>query len=103
VQVGEILNGEAGASNMLFHRHGDEFAVLLRDLTADEALARAERLRMAIEGAAFEIGGERLPSLTISVGVATHRADETHRELMNRADNNNQKAKSAGRNRTHHE
>lgn len=48
---------------------GDEFACLLPDVTRQDALALAERLRRAFEAASHTVGG-RTFSATVSTGVA---------------------------------
>jgi diguanylate cyclase (GGDEF)-like protein len=67
---------------------GDEFAVLLRDCSSEDALDVMERLRVsAPEG------------VTSSVGLASWEEAETPHALWGRADAALYRAKSAGRNR----
>jgi diguanylate cyclase (GGDEF)-like protein len=99
-QMGVLLLSHAGRENTLCHRHGDEFALIIRDKTPEEAEARCQRIREAVDGAPFSIAGNTV-RLTISTGLATHQEGEGHRDLMNRADGLNRIAKDLGRNRVH--
>jgi diguanylate cyclase (GGDEF)-like protein len=74
---------------------GDEFAVLLRDTTLDEAARLAERLVVAVTGA---FADETTP-ISVSVGVAALRTDETAAEWYARADAALYAAKAGGRGR----
>ncbi|MGZ8457614.1 MAG: diguanylate cyclase [Gemmatirosa sp.] len=74
---------------------GDEFAVLLRDTTVDEATRLAERLVAAV-AAAFVDEDSRI---SVSAGVAALRTDETAAEWYARADAALYAAKAAGRGR----
>ena len=76
---------------------GDEFAVVLPETDAQEAIAVAERLRKAVEAA------EMLPGtniyLTVSIGVAVRKdRNITFAELLRSADNALYVAKKDGRN-----
>jgi diguanylate cyclase (GGDEF)-like protein/PAS domain S-box-containing protein len=78
---------------------GDEFAVVLEDLaTEDEAIAIAERVRIALAEPLQINGAEVRPSA--SIGVVTARTgSETASELLRNADLAMYAAKQAGRNR----
>ncbi|MET7248269.1 GGDEF domain-containing protein [Methylobacterium sp. EM32] len=73
---------------------GDEFAVVLRGTTLPEALALAERVRIAPR----EMPGS--PAWTVSLGVALSRPDDrTLADTMARADDALYRAKATGRDR----
>lgn len=79
---------------------GEEFVVLLPDLTLDEAAQVAERLRNSL--AALTHLPHILPTLpcvTISLGVAQLSADDQLSGLLNKADQALYQAKQQGRNR----
>lgn len=82
----------------LFRMGGEEFVVLLSDTNLSAARLVAERIRSAIEQMQFEIDGQAIP-LTVSVGVAKRRNDETQQSLYERCDQQMYKAKRSGRNR----
>ncbi|MBW8466040.1 GGDEF domain-containing protein [Acidovorax sp.] len=78
---------------------GEEFVVLFDNLQLHDAPAAGERLRQAVAQAPFTAGDLVLP-LTVSIGLAVLRADDTHFDsLLRRADEALYAAKAAGRNR----
>ncbi len=78
---------------------GEEFALALPGRNLQEAVALAEKLRVAIESKPIETRDQRLP-LTMSIGVAQTSATlRTGAELLNCADDRLYRAKQAGRNR----
>ncbi len=77
---------------------GEEFVVLLRNPGPAVALEVGERVRAAV--AALDLTGLRLPSVTVSVGVAVaEHDDEPIGDLVERADRALYRAKRNGRNR----
>ena len=77
---------------------GDEFACLLPDVTRQDALALAERLRRAFEAASHTVGG-RTFSATVSTGVAiSDDASSDLNTLLNSADQALYRAKAFGHN-----
>ncbi|MFZ4808891.1 MAG: GGDEF domain-containing protein [Hyphomicrobiaceae bacterium] len=82
-------------------RHGgEEFVILLPGATTPTVLERAEVLRAAIEKTVVRYGEDRLPPITVSVGVAVFPADgRSPHELLKVADDALYHAKAAGRNR----
>ena len=80
---------------------GEEFAVLLPEGNADDAVAFAERLRAAVADTAFSPGG--IPrQITVSAGVAALRPPCSSRsQLFAAADAALYRAKHDGRNRVH--
>ena len=85
--------------DMLGRYGGEEFLVLLPGRDEGGAVAIAERIRAAIEQQVLDCNGQAL-RMTVSVGVATRRADERDPEAaVERADRALYAAKRAGRNR----
>ncbi len=78
---------------------GEEFAIVLPRAGLDEARRIAERIRATVElwDIATPKGGTI--EVTVSVGLAVHRQDETLDALMARADGAMYEAKCLGRNR----
>ena len=74
---------------------GEEFVCLLPDTDAKEAAAVAERMRARVANVSFVYAGH----VTISVGVAAARPDDTPETLFQRADKALYQAKKDGRNR----
>jgi len=78
---------------------GEEFVVLFDNLQLHDAQAAGERLRQAVAQTPFTAGDLVLP-LTVSIGMAVLRADDSHFDsLLSRADAALYAAKAAGRNR----
>ncbi len=77
---------------------GDEFAVLLLDRDAEQALEFAEKIRGDIEASSVEIEGEQV-SFTVSVGIA-HVLEHSPsvEEILDSARSAMTKAKQNGRN-----
>jgi diguanylate cyclase (GGDEF)-like protein len=74
---------------------GEEFILLLPHTDGQEALLFAERLREMVQ--ALQIAP--LPSLTVSIGVAEYRENDSMETLLERADQALYRAKEEGRNR----
>ncbi|HAU38303.1 MAG TPA: diguanylate cyclase response regulator [Phycisphaerales bacterium] len=81
--------------DIVFRYGGEEFAVLLPETHAEQAIAVAERARQAVERTVV-VNNE---SVTISAGIAEHQPQESGEELVRRADQALYAAKRAGRNR----
>lgn len=85
------------ASDLLFRWGGDEFVILLPHTISAEATAFAEQL---CSGIAATVVALHLPTVTMSVGVATTQAGATSADdLVTAADAAVYRAKSLGRNR----
>ncbi|MEI9938702.1 MAG: diguanylate cyclase [Pseudomonadota bacterium] len=95
--VAEVIDGCVRTTDTAYRYGGEEFCVLLRETTAEDAMHFAERLRQRIEQR-FESG--ELQGITASFGVADFCADTpTPRALMEAADAAMYESKHAGRNR----
>jgi diguanylate cyclase (GGDEF)-like protein len=96
VAVGEALREYLRPTDLIARFGGDEFAVLLPELTLEQAEQTAQRIRE-------QVAGLSPPSLstaiTISVGVAKHATGENTTALVHRADASMYDAKEQGRNR----
>ncbi len=78
---------------------GEEFAVLVPDSRPEAALQVAERMRAAVQGTRFPLGGDTV-EITISIGVASSSDRHAGWEaLLAAADRALYEAKAAGRNR----
>lgn len=80
---------------------GEEFVIALPDTLLPSAMAVADQIRQAVMGKELmkRSSGERLGRVTVSVGVALLRTDDTSASLIERADNCLYAAKRGGRNR----
>lgn len=79
---------------------GEEFAILLPGVAAEDAMAKADRLRVRIEAMQVRYVDGPLPRVTISAGVATYpEHGKQPQDLLKKADEAMYRAKDAGRNR----
>ncbi|HUF85764.1 MAG TPA: PleD family two-component system response regulator [Thermohalobaculum sp.] len=78
---------------------GEEFLVVMPDIPRARAAKVAERVRCAVERAAFHPQGSNAPlSLTVSIGLAFYEPGELAAGLLERADAALYASKKAGRN-----
>ncbi len=77
---------------------GEEFVVMVLNVSEEQLTVVAERLRSAIENLTLKTKETRIP-LTISVGGTLIRKDDTPESIIERADNLMYQSKQAGRNR----
>jgi diguanylate cyclase (GGDEF)-like protein len=85
------------AGDVAYRYGGEELLLILRNVGAEEALAVAERVRSAVEEAAFLHPDSGAGVLTVSIGVAAGEAESG--QLLARADAALYEAKRQGRNR----
>jgi diguanylate cyclase (GGDEF)-like protein/putative nucleotidyltransferase with HDIG domain len=80
---------------------GEEFAILLPETSADQALEIAERIRRSVAARQFEVETSSEPiGVTVSIGVACFPQDASDaNELIHQADLAVYRAKLQGRNR----
>jgi diguanylate cyclase (GGDEF)-like protein len=106
-QIARRIEGAIRGSDVAARYGGEEFVILLPGTDHDAGAALAERIRRAVAGKAFETASSAEPlSVTVSIGVAEHRAGgetEDHGvaglRLLARADVALYEAKAGGRNR----
>lgn len=96
VELAQLLRTSVREMDLVARFGGEEFVILLRDMTVDRAVQRMERIRKKVEGQTFSALG--LP-LTISAGLTEYRVPEPIDELILRADKLLYQAKEQGRNR----
>ncbi len=97
--VAAAMRAVCREGDLLGRYGGEEFAVLLRDIGPEHALAAAERLRRAVAGVNLQHGDETIAP-TASIGVATLAPqDRSFDHLLTRADRALYRAKAEGRNR----
>ncbi len=81
---------------------GEEFIIILPQTPLKGAFAVAEQIRKTLEEIRWTTrgSGKAIGTITISLGVAQYKEDETIESLIARSDNALYSAKKAGRNRT---
>lgn len=94
---GDILRHNMRTGDIAARIGGEEFCAVLAPLPIEEAKAIAERIRVQFEQAPAQRAFESLAA-TVSIGVATHCADESFSSLLHRADSALYRAKDSGRN-----
>ena len=95
-----LVQAELRQEDLFGRLGGEEFAVLCRATSSEDAAILAERLRERVESHNFDWKGDRLP-VTVSIGIATSQEPglATSEQLIERADKRMYEAKQAGRNR----
>ena len=78
---------------------GDEFALLLADLSMAQAESRLRMVGASLASANIETASGARLTLTLSCGLAEHSAGDTVESLMERADRALYEAKNLGKNR----
>lgn len=99
VRISQIIR----ASDLAFRYGGEELVVLLPACGEDEAIASAKRIQAGLADLTLVSRGERLPPVTVSVGVSCFPNDGSSvASLFQVADAGVYAAKSAGRNAVVH-
>ena len=95
VVLADLIRAGIRATDSLARWGGEEFVVLSPEVTLEEAMRLAQRLRTAAGTYEYSFVGK----VTASIGVAQHRTGETPDELFARADEALYRAKEGGRDR----
>ena len=101
VGIAAILKQSVRSIDFVARYGGEEFVIVLVESTLDAALDTAERIRSVVEVPRIH-AGDKLISVTVSLGVTTCRIGESGPEqALTRADHALYDAKRAGRNQVH--
>jgi len=96
-QVSSLLQRQVRKTDVVCRYGGEEFAILLTQTNAEQAMLIAEKLRAQVESWYFP-GVPR--TITISAGVASYpQHGKSRDEVIRAADNGLYAAKQTGRNR----
>lgn len=97
--VADCLRSASRLNDMLARYGGEEFSLLLTETSLAQALEQAEKLRQSVYDMRVKNDrGERLPQVTISVGVAELHQHLSLEDLIADADRALYRAKASGRN-----
>jgi diguanylate cyclase len=99
--VAQAMKRNIKGQDMAARYGGEEFTLLLPSTPTAGARAVAENVRKAIASAQLVRADTKQPlgQITVSLGVATYRANEDVMEFVNRADKALYRSKNDGRNR----
>jgi diguanylate cyclase (GGDEF)-like protein len=94
--VGRLLRTQTRKEDVVGRFGGEEFQLLMPDLTLDEAVQCAERIREAMRDLRFDVEGL---AVTASFGVVQATEGDTAETLERRSDEAMYRAKKEGRDR----
>lgn len=97
-QVATLLSNQSRGGDYVFRLGGEEFLVLLVDISEAKAMIAAQKLRQLVEHEVFRLPGDQDYRLTVSIGVALHDGHPDYQRLMRHADQALYDAKHGGRN-----
>lgn len=98
-EIAESMRTLFCGDEVLCRYGGEEFMALLPTATHREAIEAAELLRAAIENLSINYGGRKLPTVSISCGVASFPQDGKQiQDILKKADDALYLAKKEGRN-----
>ena len=102
VGIANVLVKNIRGNDYVARFGGEEFAVLLRDSPMTSAFSVAENLRASVQRLKLKHikSGKTLDPITISIGLADCRKNESAVDLIHRTDKALYRAKETGRNRT---
>lgn len=98
-QTALLLLNHVRASDFVFRYGGEEFLVVLVDVTPEQALRHADKLCQRIAEHTYELPGGVALNLTASIGVAPYCGHPDYQYLIHQADTALYQAKRSGRNR----
>ncbi len=97
VNLSEILRSNISQNDIVSRFGGDEFCVVLKDVSSSSAMEIFERLRQQVQNSLCTADNNQEVHYTVSIGVALNRED-TLDDTINQADLMLYNAKQNGRN-----
>lgn len=97
IELAEVMQRAFRDRDLLFRIGGEEFAIVLPEVSAEQAQRALERFCRAVRGHAWSVAG-----VTVSGGVANHQPGDGSDSLYRRADEALYAAKHGGRDRVLH-
>jgi len=99
-EVGALLHNSLRGGDIACRYGGEELTVILSGATLEHALPRLEVIRQMIMNLCLVADSQKLPTVTVSIGISQSRPDETDSAtILKRADVALYQAKQKGRNR----
>jgi diguanylate cyclase len=99
VAAARTLTGAVRPCDLVARYGGDEFALLMANMSLDQAEKRMPQIVAMIAALRLDADGDQAPRLTISCGMAQSSPNDTPETLLKRADEALYAAKRQGRNR----
>lgn len=100
ISLSQILKNNLREKDLLARFGGDEFVVLLEEVSAEEAITIAEKLRQAVDETELCLVYYKLCfNISISIGVAVIDGSQPIHKLLSLADTALYRAKEGGRNK----
>jgi len=96
--VCQIMQQQSRDTDCVGRYGGEEMLACLPESSIEQGMAVAERIRVALAEQPLMYEGQTI-GVTVSIGVAVYRADETLSQWLTRADGALYEAKHGGRNR----
>lgn len=97
-QITGLLKNYVPTGGSIYRNSGEEFSMIIPDITFDRTVRLAEAIRNAVENTNFHVGENEVIKLTVSVGIGFKTEDTTRRQLFKDADNMLHAAKKMGQN-----
>jgi diguanylate cyclase len=97
-ETGFLALNSIRTTDMLFRYGGEEFAAILTETAASDAVIPLERLRNAVEHHRFVFKGEEI-KVTLSIGLSSDTTVASAQDMFELADKALYAAKNNGRNR----
>ncbi|MHC1723805.1 MAG: diguanylate cyclase [Aminipila sp.] len=95
-EITTVVKKELRSTDKIFRWGGEEFIVLLPEVSLKNTYNVAEKVRKSVEQTNFDIGND---FITISLGIGEYITMDSIEQFVSRVDNALLKAKSSGRNR----
>ncbi|NOQ36693.1 MAG: diguanylate cyclase [Methylococcaceae bacterium] len=98
-QLAEVLLQRVRAGDFVFRMGGEEFLIILSDMTKKAILRVAEQIRSSVDSHHFELKSRQPLNLTVSLGVALHDGHPDYHITLKKADEGLYYSKNHGRNK----
>ena len=95
IELAQLLKSFMGENDLLGRYGGEEFLIVFKDQTLEEAFQTVEKFHQAVQ----EHNWTPVPQITISCGMSAYRKGISYSEFVGGADKRLYEAKETGRNR----